>query len=110
MAKFQSLIATHVRPRKVIFQHSWPQKNTVLVPELNVDRQRSQGPCERQRKAGKKRVQVPSSGPLGLPSLPHLQLLPLLHFKHRGFLLSVPDQAAAMPLNKYAVTPPVRNL
>lgn len=64
----------HIMLRKVIFQHSWPQGNTILVSELNVDRQRPLGLGEYQGRV-KEKFQVPSSGPLGLPSLPKLQLL-----------------------------------
>lgn len=105
MTKFELLIAAPIKPRKVIFQHSWPQGNTVLVGELSVDRQRSQGSCECQGRMGKQ-VQVPNSGPLGLPKL---QLLPLLHFKHRGFLIIASDRVAATLLNKYAVILLVQN-
>lgn len=76
LTKFEYLTDAYIRPRRVIFQHSWPQGHTVLVSELNMDRQRSQGLCSCQGRAGSQ-VQVPSSGPLSLPSLPNLQLLPL---------------------------------
>lgn len=70
-----------------------------------MNRQRSQGSCECQGRTGKQ-VQVPNSGPLGLPKL---QLLLLLHLKHRGFLIITSDQVAATLLNKYAGVLLVRN-
>lgn len=99
MTKFESSIAAHIMLRKIIFQHSWPQGNTTLVSELNVDRQRPLGLSECQGRVRKK-FQVQSSGPLGLPSPPKLQLLTFSHFNHGGFLISVPDQVTATPLNK----------
>lgn len=75
LTKFESLTDAYIRPRRVMFQHSWPQGHTVLVSELNMGRQRSQGLCSCQGRAGNQ-AQVSGSGPLGFPSLPNLQLLP----------------------------------